>query len=124
MRLAWRNGAVMLLQNPIFSLLVAVALALLWWLSPFLVVVNLLAGPVQVALVGSHAVSDRPSRHLTGSSIPSEQLMSLNQNSLSRVPRRDDDLVGLGARSQKPARGKGRTRPLATCHPPLATRHT
>ena len=65
--LAWRSGAVMLFQNPIFSLLLAAAAALVWWLSLLLVVVNLLAGPMFVALVGSHAVADRLALFRAGS---------------------------------------------------------
>lgn len=58
-RQALRNGAVMLLQNPLFSLVLTVITAVLLWLSFLLVIVNLLFGPMLVALLGTHAVGNR-----------------------------------------------------------------
>lgn len=71
LRLAWRNALVMLLQNPLFSLVLAAATALLWWLSLILVVVNLLAGPMFVALAGSHAVQDRLAEYRASATVSS-----------------------------------------------------
>ena len=56
---ALRNGGVLLLQHPWFSLLLALATALLLALSLVMVIVNMLFGPMLVALIGTHAVADR-----------------------------------------------------------------
>lgn len=59
MRLALRNGAVLLLQHPLFTFVLTAVTALLLWLGVILVLVNLLFGPMLVALIGTHAVLDR-----------------------------------------------------------------
>lgn len=61
-RQALRNGAVLLLQHPLFTLTLAVITALLLGVSAVLVVLIiaiLLVGPMFVALLGTHAVLDR-----------------------------------------------------------------
>lgn len=58
-RQALRNGAVMLLQYPLFSLVLVAITAVLLWISTVLIIVNLLFGPMLVALIGTHAVLDR-----------------------------------------------------------------
>ncbi len=62
LRQALRNGAVLLLQHPLFTLTLAVITALLLGVSAVLVVLIiaiLLVGPMFVALIGTHAVLDR-----------------------------------------------------------------
>jgi uncharacterized membrane protein YesL len=59
LRQALRNGAVLLLQNPLFTLVLAVITAVLIGLSLVLIIVNLLFGPMLVALISTHAVLDR-----------------------------------------------------------------
>ncbi len=56
---ALRNGGVLLLQHPWFSLALALVTAALLALSLIMVIVNMLFGPMLVALIGSHAVVDR-----------------------------------------------------------------
>jgi uncharacterized membrane protein YesL len=58
-RQALRNGGVLLLQHPFFTLLLVVITAVLLWLSTVLIIVNLLFGPMLVALISTHAVLDR-----------------------------------------------------------------
>lgn len=61
-RLALRNGAVLLLQHPLFTLILAAITAVLLGLSAVLVVLIiaiLLVGPMLVALISTHAVLDR-----------------------------------------------------------------
>jgi uncharacterized membrane protein YesL len=58
-RQALRNGGVLLLQSPLFTLVIVVITAILLWLSTILIIVNLLFGPMLVALIGTHAVLDR-----------------------------------------------------------------
>jgi uncharacterized membrane protein YesL len=58
-RQALRNGAVLLLQHPLFTFILAVITAVLLWLSLILIIVNLLFGPMLVALISTHAVLDR-----------------------------------------------------------------
>ncbi len=58
-RQALRNGAVLLLKHPLFSLILVSVVAFLLWISLFLVIVNFLFGPMFVALVSAHAVADR-----------------------------------------------------------------
>ncbi len=58
-RQALRNGAVLLLQHPLFTLVVVVITAILLWLSTILIIVNLLFGPMLAALISTHAVLDR-----------------------------------------------------------------
>lgn len=58
-RQALRNGGVMLLQHPLFTLVLAVITAILLWLSLILVIVNLLFGPMLVALISTNAVINR-----------------------------------------------------------------
>lgn len=58
-RLALRNGAVMLVQHPFFSLVLVVLTAILLGLSLILVIVNLLFGPMLVALISTHAALNR-----------------------------------------------------------------
>jgi uncharacterized membrane protein YesL len=55
-RQALRNGAILLLQHPLFTLVLALATALLLWLGMILILVNLFFGPMLVALIGTHAV--------------------------------------------------------------------
>lgn len=59
LRLALRNGAVLLFQNPLFTLILAVITAVLIGLSLVIVIVNLLFGPMLVALISTHAVLNR-----------------------------------------------------------------
>jgi hypothetical protein len=59
LRLAWRNAAVMLLANPLFSLVLAAAVAALLAASLAVLVVNLLAGPMFAAFAAARAVDDR-----------------------------------------------------------------
>lgn len=59
LRLALRNGAVLLLQYPFFTLVLAVITAVLIGLSLVVVIVNLLFGPMLVALISTQAVLDR-----------------------------------------------------------------
>lgn len=59
LRLALRNGAVLLFQNPLFTLVLVVITAVLIGLSLVLVIVNLLFAPMLVALISTHAVLDR-----------------------------------------------------------------
>lgn len=54
-----RNGGVLFLKYPGFSLLLAVAAAVLLALSLILVMVSMMFGPMLVALISVHAVSDR-----------------------------------------------------------------
>ena len=56
---ALRNGGVLLLQHSWFSLLLTLATALLMALSLIMVIVNMLFGPMLVALIGTRAVVDR-----------------------------------------------------------------
>lgn len=56
---ALRNGGVLLLQHPWFSLALMLATALLLALSLVMVIVNMLFGPMLVGLIGTHAVVDR-----------------------------------------------------------------
>ena len=56
---ALRNGGVLLLQHPWFSLVLAIVTAALLALSLVLVIVNMLFGPMLVGLIGTHAVVDR-----------------------------------------------------------------
>jgi hypothetical protein len=61
-RQALRNGAVLLLQHPLFTLTLAMITVVLLGLSAVLVVlviVILLVGPMLVALISTHAVLDR-----------------------------------------------------------------
>lgn len=58
-RQALRNGAVLLLQHPLFTFVLAIITAVLLWLSMILIIVNLLFGPMLVALISTHAVLDR-----------------------------------------------------------------
>jgi uncharacterized membrane protein YesL len=58
-RQALRNGAILLLQHPLFTLVIALATALLLWLGMILILVNLFFGPILVALIGTHAVLSR-----------------------------------------------------------------
>lgn len=58
-RQALRNGAVLVLQHPLFTLAVVVITVILLWLSTILIIVNLLFGPMLAALIGTHAVLDR-----------------------------------------------------------------
>lgn len=58
-RQALRNGGVLLLKHPLFSLVLVSVVAFLLWVSLFLVIVNFLFGPMFVALVGAQAVADR-----------------------------------------------------------------
>jgi hypothetical protein len=58
-RQALRNGAVLLFQNPLFTLVLAVITAVLIGLSLVLIIVNLLFGPMLVALISTHAVLNR-----------------------------------------------------------------
>ena len=58
-RQALRNGGVLLLQSPLFTLVIVLITAILLWLSTILIIVNLLFGPMLVALIGTHAVLDR-----------------------------------------------------------------
>ena len=58
-RQALRNGAVLLLQNPLFTLVLVAITAALIGLSMVLIIVNLLFGPMLVALISTHAVIDR-----------------------------------------------------------------
>jgi hypothetical protein len=58
-RQALRNGAVLLLQNPLFTLVLAVITAVLIGLSLVLIIVNLLFGPMLMALISTHAVLNR-----------------------------------------------------------------
>jgi uncharacterized membrane protein YesL len=58
-RQALRNGAVLLLQHPLFTLVLTVITVVLLWLSTILIIVNLLFGPMLVALISTHAVLDR-----------------------------------------------------------------
>ena len=59
LRQALRNGAVLLFQNPLFTLVLAVITAVLIGLSLVLIIVNLLFGPMLVALISTHAVLNR-----------------------------------------------------------------
>lgn len=58
-RQALRNGAILLLQYPLFTLVLALATALLLWLGMVLILVNLFFGPMLVALIGTRAVLSR-----------------------------------------------------------------
>jgi uncharacterized membrane protein YesL len=58
-RQALRNGAVLLLQHPLFTLVLVIITAVLLWLSTILIIVNLLFGPMVVALISTHAVLSR-----------------------------------------------------------------
>lgn len=59
LRLALRNGAVLLFQNPLFTLILVAITAVLFGLSLVLVIVNLLFAPMLVALISTHAVLNR-----------------------------------------------------------------
>lgn len=59
LRQALRNGVVLLLQNPLFTLVLVVITAVLIGLSLVLVIVNLLFSPMLVALISTHAVLNR-----------------------------------------------------------------
>jgi hypothetical protein len=59
LRLAWRNAGVMLLTNPLYSLVLAAVVAALLAASLAVLVVNLLAGPMFVAFAAASAVDDR-----------------------------------------------------------------
>ena len=56
---ALRNGSVLLLQHPRFSLALVLAATLLLALSLIFVIVNMLFGPMLLGLIGTHAVIDR-----------------------------------------------------------------
>lgn len=56
---AIRNGAVMALRNPLFSLLLFLIALIFLWVSVLLVVVNLLAGPIFCAFLVTRAAADR-----------------------------------------------------------------
>jgi len=56
---ALRNGGVMALRNPLFSLLLFLIGTLFLWVSLLLVIVNLLAGPIFCAFLATRAVDDR-----------------------------------------------------------------
>lgn len=56
---ALRNGAVLFLKHPGFSLALAALIALLLALSLALVIVSMLFGPMLVSLTGVHAVASR-----------------------------------------------------------------
>ena len=56
---ALRNGGLLLLEHPWFSLALVLVTAALLALSLIMVIVNMLFGPMLVALIGSHAVADR-----------------------------------------------------------------
>lgn len=58
-RLATRNGAVMLAKNPGFSILLGLLVSLLLLASALLLIVPVVLGGVFVALVGCHAVANR-----------------------------------------------------------------
>lgn len=58
-RQALRNGSVLLLQYPLFTLTLVAITAVLLWLSTVLIIVNLLFGPMLVALISTFAVRDR-----------------------------------------------------------------
>lgn len=58
-RQALRNGAVLLLQYPLFTFVLTAATLLLLWLGAILVLVDLLFGPMLVALISTYAVLDR-----------------------------------------------------------------
>ncbi len=58
-RQALRNGAVLLFQNPLFTLVLVLVTAVLIGLSLVLIIVNLLFGPMLVALISTHAVLNR-----------------------------------------------------------------
>ncbi len=62
-RLALRNGAVMLGRNPIFSVSLIVWLGGILLLGTLLFMLSLAAGGVFLALVGNHAVLNRLSAH-------------------------------------------------------------
>lgn len=59
LRQALRNGAVLLFQNPLFTLILVVITAVLIGLSLVLIIINLLFGPMLVAIIGTHAVLSR-----------------------------------------------------------------
>ncbi len=62
LRQALRNGAVLLLQHPLLTLILVVVLAVVFGLSAVLVIpiiVLLLVGPMLVALISTHAVLNR-----------------------------------------------------------------
>jgi hypothetical protein len=56
---ALRNGGVMALHNPVFSLALLLVALLFLWVSLLLIVVNLLAGPVFCAFLATRAVDSR-----------------------------------------------------------------
>ncbi|MEZ4771093.1 MAG: hypothetical protein R2844_22075 [Caldilineales bacterium] len=56
---ALRNGGVLLLQHPWFSLALVVMTTVLLALSLVMVIVNMLFGPMLAALIGTQAVADR-----------------------------------------------------------------
>lgn len=56
---ALRNGGIMALRNPLYSLLLFLISFLFFWISLLLVVVNLLAGPIFFAFLATRAVDDR-----------------------------------------------------------------
>lgn len=56
---ALRNGGVVLLKHPGFSLVLAIVTAALLALSFVFVIVNMLFGPMLVGLIGTHAVVNR-----------------------------------------------------------------
>ncbi len=59
LRLALRNGAVLLFQNPLFTLVLVAITSVLIGLSLVLIIVNLLFAPMLVALISTHAVLNR-----------------------------------------------------------------
>ena len=56
---ALRNGGVMALRNPLFTLFLFLIASLFLWVSLLLVVVNLLAGPIFCAFLVTRAVDGR-----------------------------------------------------------------
>jgi uncharacterized membrane protein YesL len=58
-RQALRNGTILLLQHPLFALVLSLVTALLLWLGMVLLLVNLFFGPMLMALIGTHAVLNR-----------------------------------------------------------------
>jgi hypothetical protein len=64
-KLALRNGAVMLGRNPLFSATLGALLVLALLVGTLLFAVSLAAGGVFLALVGNHAVLNRLAAHRT-----------------------------------------------------------
>lgn len=59
LRLALRNGAVLLFQNPLFTLVLVVITGLLIGLTMALIIISVLFGAMLVALISTHAVLNR-----------------------------------------------------------------